>query len=110
MIVEQLSIGIRFVNIAPSPKIREEFFKFTAIDGDRDAQSLPELIIQQCITYGLNLSKMFGQGYDGCSTMAGKENGVQARIKQDYPKAVFVHCASHRLNLVVNDLNVLPQI
>ena len=48
---------------------------------------------------------MNGQGYDGCKMMAGKDNVVQARIRRKYPKATFVHCASHRLNLVVNDLS-----
>jgi hypothetical protein len=37
--------------------------------------------------------------------MAGKEHGVQVKIRQVYRKAAFVHCASHRLSLLVNDLN-----
>ena len=53
---------------------------------------------------------MHSQGHDGCSTMAGKDNGVQARIRKKYPKATFVHCASHRLNLVVNDLNSVVSV
>ena len=108
--IEQLSLGVRFIESAPKPIIREEFLGFTAIEGSRDADSIAQIIINQCRAYGLDPSKMFGQGYDGCSTMAGKENGVQARIRRNYPKAIFVHCASHRLNLVVNDLNSLPQI
>ena len=51
------------------------------------------------------MTKLVGQGYYGCSTMAGKEGGVQAIIRKKYPKAAFVHCSSHKLNLVVNDLN-----
>ena len=42
--------------------------------------------------------------------MAGKDNGVQARIRNTYPKAVFVHCSSHRLNLVVHDLNSVADV
>ena len=38
-------------------------------------------------------------------TMAGKDNGVQGRIRRKFPKATFVHCASHIMNLVVNYLN-----
>ena len=33
--------------------------------------------------------------------MAGKNRGAAQRIRADYPKAVYVHCASHRLNLAV---------
>ena len=47
---------------------------------------------------------------DAHATMAGKENGAQSSIRQQYPKAVFVHCSSHRLNLVTYDLNKLPAI
>ena len=75
-----------------------------------DAETIAETIIDQCNKYGLNLNKLRGQGYDGCSTMAGKENGVQVRIRSDYPLAVFVHCSAHRLNLVVNDLNEVVDV
>ena len=37
------------------------------------------------------------------STMAGHVNGVQKRIRKKYPRAIFVHCAAHCLNLVIND-------
>ena len=53
---------------------------------------------------------LVGQGYDGCSTMAGKVNGVKTIILKKYPRAIFVHCASHCLNLVVNDLSKLVTI
>ena len=107
---EQLSIGVRYVDMTPEkPVIREQFFGFTPLE-EVDAESIANTILDSCRNYGLDLNKLVGQGYDGCSTMAGKESGVQARIKQQYPKATFVHCASHRLNLVVNDLNKVPQI
>ena len=35
--------------------------------------------------------------------MAGHVNGVQKRIRKKYPRAIFVHCAAHCLNLVIND-------
>ena len=35
--------------------------------------------------------------------MAGHVSGVQKRIRKKYPRAVFVHCAAHCLNLVIND-------
>lgn len=51
-----------------------------------------------------------GQGYDGCLTMAGNIGGVQKIMQEKYKKALFFHCASHKLNLVVNDLNCVPEI
>ena len=51
------------------------------------------------------MEQLVGQGYDGCSTMAGKVNGVKTIILKKYPRAIFVHCASHCLNFVLNDLS-----
>lgn len=42
--------------------------------------------------------------------MAGKDGGVQKILREKYKKALFFHCARHKLNLVVNDLNCVPEI
>jgi len=42
-----------------------------------------------------------GQGYDGASNMSRENIGVQALIKEDAPKAVYMHCNEHCLNLVI---------
>ncbi|XP_062556769.1 zinc finger MYM-type protein 1-like [Armigeres subalbatus] len=105
---EQLSIGVRFFD-SRKKEIREEFLGFVELDA-MDANAIATSIANFLQKTGLDPDKCVGQGYDGCSTMAGKDNGVQKRLREVYPKAVFVHCASHRLNLVVNDLNQVPQI
>lgn len=88
---EQLSVGIRFFDDTKKQTIA------TAIDQ----------YIQGC---GLDPHKCVGQGYDGCSTMAGNNAGVQKLLQKTYPKGLFFHCASHKLNLVVNYLNSVPEI
>jgi len=45
---------------------------------------------------------LIGQGYDGAASMAGRLNGVQAHVQKQYPHAIYVHCASHTLNLVLS--------
>ena len=35
--------------------------------------------------------------------MGGRISGVQARINSEYPKAAFIHCVCHSLNLTVQD-------
>jgi len=51
----------------------------------------------------MNFQKLVGQGYDGASAMAGHVCGVQTRIRGYYPTAIFVHCASQSLNMVISD-------
>ena len=79
---EQLSIGVRFVEeVEGKHQIREEFLGFIPLE-DMDAATIADSIIDQAQKFGLDLDKIHGQGYDGCSTMAGKDNGVQARIRK----------------------------
>jgi len=54
-------------------------------------------------SHGLDLSRLRGQGYDGAANMSGVYSGVQARLKQIQPLAVYVHCMAHNLNLALND-------
>lgn len=35
---------------------------------------------------------------------------MQAILRKKYKKALYFHCSSHKLNLVINDLNALPDI
>ena len=49
---------------------------------------------------GLELKHIRGQGYDGASNMS-SARGVQGRIKEKSPLAVYMHCNSHVLNLVI---------
>ncbi len=45
---------------------------------------------------------MRGQGYDNGANMSGRHNGVQRRIQHLNPRALFVPCNAHSLNLVLN--------
>ena len=51
------------------------------------------------LTLGFN--DLRRQGYDGAGNMSGKYRGAAAIIQHDYPKALYVHCVSHVLNLCV---------
>lgn len=106
---EQLSIGVRFFD-DQKMIVREEFLGFVelnAMDAKSISIAIDTFIRVDC---GLDPNKCVGQGYDGCSTMAGKDGGVQKILRETYKKALYFHCASHRLNLVVNDLNAVVEI
>ncbi len=44
---------------------------------------------------------MRGQCYDGASNMSGARSGVKAVVQEAAPKALYFHCAAHRLNLSI---------
>ena len=46
-----------------------------------------------------NIQDCRGQGYDNAAVMAGRNRGVQARIKEINEKAISVNCTNHSLNL-----------
>ncbi|XP_063920377.1 zinc finger MYM-type protein 1-like [Zophobas morio] len=105
---KQLSLAVRYVNTNFN-KVHHEFLGFTALS-QLDAEYTAEKILTTLSSWNLKLQNMVGQGYDGCSVMTGKIRGVQKTINNKYSIALFYHCTSHRLNLVINDLNHLPEI
>lgn len=105
---EQLSIGLRFCDESQG-KIREEFTGFVELKS-QNAPSIAEAIDNFLVSYNFSPENCVGFGFDGCSTMAGKEGGVQAILRKKYTRALFFHCSNHKINLVVNDANNVPEI
>ena len=63
-------------------------------------------ILHYCITEALNklnvnINKCIAQAYDGTSVMSGDVGGVQRKMQDLVPHAVYVHCFAHRVNLVL---------
>jgi hypothetical protein len=97
---EQVSICIRYLNDQLEPT--ESFiglYEVTSTTGDNIARVLLDTLTR-C---NLPLAFLRGQCYDGASNMSGIINGVQNRIKQQQPLALFVHCSAHALNLVLQE-------
>ena len=70
---------------------------------DQCAEGLSNQTLEILKKKGISLQKCRGQGYDGASVMSGVYGGIQKCISDEQPSAVYVHCAAHNLNLVVND-------
>ena len=68
-----------------------------------DADSLVKLIKDVLIRLCLPLQHCRGQCYDGASNMSGRRSGVATRIQLEEPRALYVHCMGHSLNLAVQD-------
>lgn len=105
---EQLSIGLRYL-YDETNEVQEMFVGYVELNG-LDAKSIAYTIDEFLTKHDLNQDKCVGLGFDGCSTMSGKDGGVQAILRKKYTKALYFHCSSHKLNLVINDVNSLPEI
>ncbi|KAJ4426223.1 hypothetical protein ANN_27034 [Periplaneta americana] len=93
----QLSTVIRYVNIDGS--IEERFLGFRNISEDRSANALAQHVFNTLMEFDCE-KKLVAQTYDGAAVMAGQHSGLQVRVREKCPQAMFVHCHAHRLNLV----------
>ena len=66
-------------------------------------ESMTETVLRQLEDTSLSIENLRGQGYHIGSNIEGKENGVQRKNFDINPRALFVPCNTHTLNLVVND-------
>jgi hypothetical protein len=98
---EQLSIAIRYVD-ANTLSIVERFLMFV-VASNLTAEHLSKYILDTLAVYNLDKNMIVTQGYGGASLMSGCHSGVQQRIKEVVPQAIYVHCHAHCLNLVLVD-------
>lgn len=97
---EQLSLVLRYVD-PDTLSVREDLIGFVECDTGITGRGLADKITSSLEAFGLDLSNLRGQAYDGAGNMAGSGNGTAALISAQYPLALYLHCASHCLNLAV---------
>ena len=95
---EQLSISIRYLDEGCPTEV---FMAFHECTSGVTGQAIADDILEKLEEWQLPLHCLCGKGYDGAGAMAGKSNGAAACIISKHPKALYTHCASHRLNLCV---------
>uniref|UniRef100_H2ZVP5 TTF-type domain-containing protein n=1 Tax=Latimeria chalumnae TaxID=7897 RepID=H2ZVP5_LATCH len=98
---EQVSICFRIVN--KDFDTEEIFFGFYNTS-DTTSQTLYTLLKDVLLRFDFPLEKCRGQCYDGATNVAGCRRGLQALVQEDEPRAVYVHCLAHTVNLVVQDV------
>lgn len=96
--VAQLALVLRYVT---ATGVKERFVKFLDVAGGRRADDLAALIFGFFEEYGCCPDKVVAQCYDGAAVMASGLNGVQAKVKEKAPMALFIHSYAHRLHLVL---------
>ncbi|XP_065678506.1 52 kDa repressor of the inhibitor of the protein kinase-like [Hydra vulgaris] len=105
---EQMAVVVWYVD--ECCKVKEDFLKFVSCNSGLTGVLLSTKIKKSIHKLGLEMSYCRGQGYDGVSNMAGRLCGVAALILKDFPKAPYIHCYSHQLNLCVAKACAIPSI
>ena len=110
---EQLSQVIRYVQSdfeTGNVRVKETFIKFVELD-KKDAAGYEAIILKSLQDDGLNFLDCRAQVYDNAAVMSGSISGVQTRLRERNPKAVFINCDNHSLNLAgVHAASVDPTI
>lgn len=98
---EQLAIVLRYVDIEKG--ITNEHFLTYVEASNLNAESLTGYIVENLQKFNLDPMSIVSQGYDGASVMSGQCSGVQHRLREIAPTAIYIHCYAHTLNLVLVD-------
>ncbi|KAF6112395.1 zinc finger MYM-type containing 1 [Phyllostomus discolor] len=98
---EQLSICIRYPQKTPKAiLIKERFLGFIDVE-ERTGTSLHKSITTYLQQIGLDLNKIQGQAYDSASNLRIIFNESASEFKKEEPRALYVHCYAHFLDLAV---------
>ena len=81
--------------------VRKDLVCFNKCDAGTSGVVLAEKITCTLEGLGLDLADLHGQAYNGRENMAGVVNGASTIRNAQYPLAMYLHCASHCLNLTV---------
>jgi hypothetical protein len=103
---EILSVCLRMLS---NCKIKEFFFDFVYLER-ATGDAIASTIVKSLRDHNIDISKARGQSYDGASCMSSDRVGVQTRIRQISPRALYVHCNSHVLNLSIASACKLPYV
>ena len=103
--MEQMPLIIRYID--EFNRIQESFIGFIECEHGTSGMKIANLIETNCLKLGLDMVLCRAQGYDGAGNMAGRLNGAATLLRAKYSKAIYFHCASHKLNLsMANACNI----
>ena len=110
---EILTLCLRYVDLKTphKPQIQECLVSFIHLQrstADTISSKIISALTEEPVC--LDVKKICGQAYDGASVMSSSKAGVQARIKEICPTAMYSHCYSHCLNLSVASSCEVPEV
>ena len=105
--IEELTICCRWVESG----VPEEHFIEIILLKKANAESIYSALVEYCREKNIQLGRHIGMGFDGAATFSGDKTGIQRRLKELSPHALFVHCHCHVLQLAsVKAANATPGI
>ena len=99
--VEQLATVLQYIDVQTAT-IYERFLTYVPAES-LTAKSLAMNILTTLRNYQLDPKYIVSQGYDGASVMSVNCTGVQTRIREVPPHAIYAHCNAHCLDLCLVD-------
>ena len=97
---EQVSLCTRIVK--DNFIVKELFIGFYEVK-KTNSETLFSVVKDFFIRFDLQFKHLRGQCYDGAANMSSKFNSVQALVRKEEPRALYIHCCGHTTNLVVFD-------
>ncbi|XP_018320022.1 uncharacterized protein LOC108733383 isoform X2 [Agrilus planipennis] len=94
---KQIAIIFRYVH---NGIITERFWGFVRPEGHTD-EHIANALLNELETIGVEPEKLIAQCFDGVTVTNGQFGGIQAKIKERFPHAHFIHSYAHPLNNVI---------
>ena len=94
---EVLSLCLRFLSGNDDPSsvnISEVFVDYVHLERTT-GKVIADAIVKSLHDMGFDIGNLRGQGYDGASAMFSSIQGVNGRIREIAPLALYSHCKSH---------------
>lgn len=97
---EQVIVCFRTVDETFEP--HEHFVGIHAVECIK-ADILVGVLKDTMLRMNLRMSDCRGQCYDGAANMCGSKSGVAIQLRSEEPRATFIHCYGHALNLAAGE-------